>query len=379
REVDSLLRAHHRAGTFLQQNVIGTNGPGSGEGPGNVIGRYKLLQQIGEGGFGLVFMAEQQEPVRRMVALKIIKAGMDTKEVIARFEAERQALALMDHPNIARVLDGGTTSSGRPYFVMDLVKGTPITEFCDQNQLSTEARLRLFLQVCAGLQHAHQKGLIHRDIKPSNVLVTVSNGEPIPKIIDFGVAKAIGQKLTERTFFTRFEQLIGTPAYMSPEQAEWGGVDIDTRSDIYSLGVLLYELLTGTTPIEKETLACAALDEIRRLIRETEPPTPSLRLRGLGERLPDIAHRRQVQPGVLARLLQGDLDWIVSKCLEKERARRYESAGALASDLQRHLQNELVLARPPSTLYRLRKVVRRHKLFFAASGAVTASLVIGLA
>jgi tetratricopeptide (TPR) repeat protein len=379
RAVDSLIEAHEQAGEFLRRPLLSSaDSPSAAEGAGAVIGRYKLLEQIGEGGFGLVFMAEQQEPVRRLVALKIIKAGMDSKEVVARFEAERQALALMDHPNLARVLDGGTTPAGRPYFVMDLVKGTPITEFCDHNQLPTEARLRLFLQVCAGVQHAHQKGIIHRDLKPSNVLVTVSSGEPAAKIIDFGIAKAIGQKLTERTLFTRFEQLIGTPAYMSPEQAEWGGKDIDTRSDIYSLGVMLYELLTGTTPFEKEILARAALDEVRRMIRETEAPTPSLRLRALGPRLQEIARQRQTDPGLLTRLLRGDLDWIVSKCLEKERGRRYESAGELASDLQRHLRGDVVLARAPGKLYRFRKVVRRNKLLFAAGGVVVTSLILGL-
>jgi WD40 repeat protein/serine/threonine protein kinase len=379
-QLDSLLKAHHGAGNFLRPlaTMLVGDGASTAEGAGTVIGRYKLLQEIGEGGFGLVFMAEQREPVRRMVALKILKAGMDTKEVIARFEAERQALALMDHPNIARVLDGGTTASGRPYFVMDLVKGIPITEFCDQNQLSTEARLRLFMQVCAGVQHAHQKGIIHRDVKPSNVLVTMEQGEPVPKVIDFGIAKALGQKLTERTLFTRFEQLIGTPAYMSPEQAEWGGVDIDTRSDIYSLGALLYELLTGTTPFEKETLARAALDEVRRMIRETEPPTPSLRLQGLGQQLNEIARRRRAEPALLTRRVRGDLDWIVMKALDKDRTRRYETANGLAMDLQRHLANEPIVARPPSRLYELQKSVRRHKVGFAAAGVVAVALVLGV-
>lgn len=375
--VDSLIAAHEGAGDFLRRPVLGgRNGGAAGEGPGAVIGRYKLLQQIGEGGFGLVFMAEQQEPVRRMVALKIIKAGMDTKEVIARFEAERQALALMDHPNIAHVLDGGTTATGRPYFVMDLVKGIPITEFCDQNQLSTEARLRLFLQVCAGVQHAHQKGVIHRDLKPSNVLVAVSNGEPIPKIIDFGVAKAIGQKLTERTLFTRFEQLIGTPAYMSPEQAEWGGVDIDTRSDIYSLGVLLYELLTGTTPFEKETLARVALDEVRRMIREKEPPMPSTRLRGLGQKLTEVARDRQTGAALLARLVQGDLDCITMRAMEKERNRRYETVIGLARDLERYLSGDPVTARPPSKLYRMRKFVLRNRVGVTTGTASCLALML---
>ena len=386
RQVDLLLQAHVEAGGFLRASVVPPESQPVGEGPGTTIGRYKLLQQIGEGGFGVVFMAEQQEPVRRMVALKVIKAGMDTREVVARFEAERQALALMDHPNIARVLDGGRTASGRPYFVMDLVKGIPITEFCDQNQLSTEARLRLFVNVCAGVQHAHQKGIIHRDLKPSNVLVTVQEGQPVPKVIDFGIAKAIGQKLTERTLFTRFEQLIGTPAYMSPEQAEWGGMDIDTRADIYSLGALLYELLTGTTPFEKETLARAALGEVRRMIREIEPPTPSMRLQGLGQRLNETAQRRHAEPSLLPRLVRGDLDWIVMKALEKDRARRYETVNGLARDVERHLDGEPVVACPPTAGYRLRKFVRKHRvtvgvvagfvLLLAVAAAVSTHLAI---
>ncbi len=386
RQVDLLLQAHGEAGGFLRASVVPPESQPVGEGPGTTIGRYKLLQQIGEGGFGVVFMAEQQEPVRRMVALKVIKAGMDTREVVARFEAERQALALMDHPNIARVLDGGSTASGRPYFVMDLVKGIPITEFCDQNQLSTEARLRLFVNVCAGVQHAHQKGIIHRDLKPSNVLVTVQEGQPVPKVIDFGIAKAIGQKLTERTLFTRFEQLIGTPAYMSPEQAEWGGTDIDTRADIYSLGALLYELLTGTTPFEKETLARAGPGEVRRMIREIEPPTPSMRLQGLGQRLNETAQRRHAEPSLLPRLVRGDLDWIVMKALEKDRARRYETVNGLARDVERHLDGEPVVACPPTAGYRLRKFVRKHRvtvgvvagfvLLLAVAAAVSTHLAI---
>src|SRR5438093_3514173 len=276
---------------------------------GMTIGRYKLLQQIGEGGFGMVFMAEQTEPVQRKVALKVIKAGMDTREIIARFEAERQALALMDHPNIAQVLDGGTTAAGRPYFVMELVRGIPITDYCDQTTLSTRERLELFIKVCRAVQHAHQKGVIHRDLKPTNVLVTLHDGEPVPKVIDFGVAKALGQKLTEKTLFTRFEQMIGTPAYMSPEQAALGGLDIDTRSDIYSLGVLLYQLLTGVTPFDAETLRQAALDEIRRMIQETEPAQPSTRLLTLGDRLAEVAKQRHAEPAALTRLLRGDLDW----------------------------------------------------------------------
>ena len=378
-QLDSLLQAQEEAGNFLGQPVVSSPASVVGEGPGSMIGRYKLLQEIGEGGFGIVFMAEQQEPVRRMVALKVLKPGMDTREIIARFEAERQALALMDHPNIARVLDGGTTASGRPYFVMDLVKGIPITHFCDQNQLSTEARLQLFLQVCGGVEHAHQKGIIHRDIKPTNVLVMVQGGKTVPKVIDFGIAKALGQKLTERTLFTRFEQLLGTPAYMSPEQAEWGGIDIDTRSDIYSLGALLYELLTGTTPFEKETLAKAALVEVRRIIRETDPPTPSVRLQGLGQRLEEISRQRQVPAFLLPRKLRGELDWIVMKALEKDRARRYETVNALAHDLDQHLNGEPVAACPPSNWYRLKKLIIKNKTAFAGSAFVAVSLTAGLA
>jgi len=403
-QLDSLLKAHDRAGDFLRPSASklggnGANGANSAEGLGTMIGRYRLLQQIGEGGFGLVFMAEQQEPVRRMVALKILKAGMDSREVIARFEAERQALALMDHPNIARVLDGGTTPSGRPYFVMDLVKGIPLTEFCEQQQLPIEARLRLFMKVCAGVQHAHQKGVIHRDLKPTNILVTLHDGEPVPKVIDFGIAKAIGQKLTERTLFTRFEQLIGTPAYMSPEQAEWSGLDVDTRSDLYSLGVLLYELLTGTTPLRKETLARAALDEVRRMIREAEPPKPSTRLTAIlttGEvRLPPNSEAQKSEAGdwqeprptrvdsaCLRQRLQavrGDLDWIAMKALDKDRARRYETANGLARDVERHLNGEPVVACPPSKGYRAGKFIRRHRLAVGATAGIVLALVVGLA
>src|SRR5882757_4426432 len=276
---------------------------------GMMIGRYKLLEKIGEGGFGIVYMAEQREPVQRKVALKIIKPGMDTREVIARFEAERQAIALMDHPNIARVLDAGATEAGRPYFVMELVRGIPITDYCDQKNLSTRERLQLFMKVCQAVQHAHQKAVIHRDIKPTNVLVTEHDGEPVPKIIDFGVAKALGQKLTEKTLFTGFHHMLGTPAYMSPEQAALNGLDIDTRADIYSLGVLLYELLTGVTPFDTDTFRKAALDEIRRMIRETEPPKPSTRLQTLGEKLTDVAKHRHTEPASLSRLIRDDLDW----------------------------------------------------------------------
>ena len=323
---------------------------------------------------GLVYMAEQIEPVRRKVALKVIKAGMDTREVIARFEAERQALALMDHPNIARVLDGGATATGRPYFVMELVRGIPITDYCDQAQLSTPERLRLFIKVCQAVQHAHQKGIIHRDIKPSNVLITLHDGEP--KVIDFGVAKAVGQRLTEKTFYTGYAQMIGTPAYMSPEQAELSGLDIDTRADIYSLGALLYELLTGATPFDKETLARAALDEMRRMIRETEPPKPSTRLRTLGDKLPEVAKRRNTEAAALGRVVQGDLDWIVMKCLEKDRRRRYETANGLAMDLRRHLADEPVTAGAPSAGYKFGKFARRHKAALAVAATIAAVLVM---
>src|SRR5437588_1060039 len=315
---------------------------------GTVIGPYKLLEQIGEGGFGMVFMAEQQEPIRRKVALKVLKPGMDSRQVVGRCEAERQALALMDHPNIAKVHDGGETASGRPYFVMELVKGVPITEYCDHNQVPVRGRLELFGHVCAAVKHAHQKGIIHRDIKPSNVLVASHDGQPVVRVIDFGVAKAIGQQLTDKTVYTQFAQLIGTPLYMSPEQAGESGLDVDTRSDIYSLGVLLYELLTGTTPFDQERLKQASYEEMRRIIREEEPPRPSTRISTLGQAATTAATHRQSDPRRLSQLFRGELDWIVMKCLEKDRNRRYESASALAADLQRYLHDEPVLACPPS-------------------------------
>jgi serine/threonine protein kinase/tetratricopeptide (TPR) repeat protein len=346
---------------------------------GNWIDRYKLLQQIGEGGCGTVYMAEQEQPVRRRVALKVIKLGMDTKQVIARFEAERQALALMDHPNIARVLDAGATESGRPFFVMELVRGERITDYCDKNNVSTRARLDLFVQVCRAIQHAHQKGIIHRDIKPSNILVTIHDGVPMPKVIDFGIAKATEQRLTDKTLFTALEQFIGTPAYMSPEQAEMTGLDIDTRSDIYSLGVVLYELLCGKTPFDAKELQSAGLDGMRRKIRETEPPRPSNRLTTMQEgELTTTAKRRHTEAPKLIHQLRGDLDWIVMKALEKDRTRRYETANGLAMDIERHLNNEPVLARPPSQAYRFQKLVRRNKLAFAAGGMVAAALIFGL-
>ena len=320
-------------------------------------------------------MAEQEEPVRRRVALKIIKLGMDTKSVIARFEAERQALAMMDHPNIARVFDAGATETGRPYFVMELVRGVKITEYCDQNNLDTRQRLELFIQICQAIQHAHQKGIIHRDIKPSNILVTLHDGVPVPKVIDFGIAKAIEARLTDKTLFTAYEQFIGTPAYMSPEQAEMSGLDVDTRSDIYSLGVLLYELLTGRTPFDAKKLLQHGLDEMRRTLREQEPHRPSTMVTTLqGTELTATAEHRHAEPPKLISLLRGDLDWIVMKALEKDRRRRYETANGLAMDIQRYLNSEPVMARPPSRLYRFQKLVRRNKVVFAAGGAVAAAL-----
>jgi len=381
-DVEALLKAHDAVGSFLESPPAGTNttldtSPLT-EGPGTKIGRYKLLQLIGEGGFGVVYMAEQEKPIHRWVALKIIKLGMDTKQVIARFEAERQALAMMSHPNIAGVLDAGATDTGRPYFVMELVKGVPITEYCDKNNLDTKQRLELFIDVCKAVQHAHQKGIIHRDIKPSNVMITLHDGRPVPKIIDFGIAKATQHRLTEKTLFTEYRQFIGTPEYMSPEQAEMSGLDVDTRSDIYSLGVLLYELLTGTTPFEAEKLRSAAYDEIRRIIREDEPPRPSTRLSTLGEPLTDIARHRNAQPSELRRIVRGDLDWVVMKALEKDRTRRYETANEFALDIGRHLGDEPVVAGPPSTVYRARKFIRRHRTAVASGLLVATAIMAGL-
>ncbi len=397
-QVEALLVAYEDAGSFLEKPApdLGAtvdsrpgqprdeenpapespNPPSDRDEPGRVIGPYKLLQQIGEGGMGTVFMAEQTHPVRRMVALKIIKAGMDSRQVIARFEAERQALALMDHPNIARVLDAGTTDAGRPYFVMELVKGVPITRYCDENRLTPRERLELFLSVCQAVQHAHQKGIIHRDIKPSNVMVCLYDDEPVPKVIDFGIAKATGQKLTERTMFTEFGAVVGTLEYMSPEQAGLNQMDIDTRSDIYSLGVLLYELLTGTTPLERKRLKEVAVLEWLRLIREEESPRPSTRLSST-EGLPSIAANRSLEPKSLSGQVRGELDWIALKALEKDRGRRYETANGFAADVQRYLADEPVQACPPAVGYKLRKFVRRNRGPVLAATLVLLALVGG--
>lgn len=397
--VEALLRAHDDEPSFLERPVVTppavgpetrsfAHGPdtpagaydGSAAIAGTVIaGRYKLLEQIGEGGMGTVFMAEQTAPVRRNVALKILKTGIDTRQVVARFEAERQALALMDHPNIARVYDGGEDASGRPYFVMELVRGVPITDFCDQSRLPVRERLELFAIVCRAVQHAHQKGVIHRDLKPSNVLVTVHDGVPVPKVIDFGIAKAVDQPLTEQTLFTNFAQMIGTPLYMSPEQAEMSGLGVDTRTDVYALGVLLYELLTGTTPLDREQFRTARCDEIRRLIREEEPARPSTRIGTLGDTAATVSAARSSDAGELRRLVRGELDWVVMTCLEKDRNHRYESASALAADIQRFLSDEPVQACPPSTWYRFHKFARRNWAALAIATAAVLVVVAGMA
>ena len=399
RRIHLLLAAHRDAGSFLESPadaLAGTLDEPNREVPGTMIGPYKLLQQIGEGGMGTVFMAEQTEPVKRKVALKIIKAGMDSKQVIARFEAERQALAMMDHVNIARVFDGGTTGepgrvsagsargadatllAGRPYFVMELVHGVPITKYCDDNHLTPRQRLELFVPVCNAIQHAHQKGIIHRDVKPSNVMVTLYDGKPVPKAIDFGVAKAIEQKLTERTLFTQYGTMVGTFEYMSPEQAEMSALGVDTRSDIYSLGVLLYELLTGSTPLTHKRMKEAAYTEILRIIKEEEPPKPSTRLSESKDSLPSISAQRHTEPAKLTKLVRGELDWIVMKALEKDRSRRYETANGFAMDVQRYLADEPVQACPPSAGYRFRKFTRRHKGPVLAASLILLALVGGV-
>jgi serine/threonine protein kinase len=385
--VERLLRAFAEAGSFLESpaaELAATADALTIAGlPGLMIGPYKLLKQIGEGGFGVVFLAEQERPLRRKVALKVIKPGMDTRQVIARFEAERQALAMMDHPNIAKVYDAGASENGRPYFVMELIQGIPITEYCDQCNITTRERLELFVTVCQAVQHAHQKGVIHRDIKPTNVLVAIQDGQPIPKIIDFGVAKALSHRITEHMVTTTFAQMVGTPLYMSPEQAELSPLGVDTRTDIYSLGVLLYELLTGATPFDKDRLHAASYDELRRIIRQEEPPRPSARLSTLAaDRAATIAERRRTDARRLRQTVRGELDWIVMKCLEKDRNRRYETANCLAADIERHLRDEPVQACPPSAGYRVRKFARRNKatLFAVSAGLGTLLVaVVGLA
>lgn len=373
--VEELLRANQEAGGFLGGASVRqqTTDVQLAERPGTVIGPYKLLEIIGEGGFGVVYMAEQSEPIRRKVAVKVLKPGMDTRQVVARFESERQALALMDHPHIARVFDGGQTASGRPYFVMELVRGTPINEYCDQQHLPITQRIELFIHVCQAVQHAHQKGIIHRDLKPSNVLIASNDGVPMVKVIDFGIAKAITGPLTDKTLFTGFAQMIGTPLYMSPEQAGQSSLDVDTRSDIYSLGVLLYELLTGATPFDGDALKQAGFDEMRRIIREDEPPRPSTRLSTMGQTATTASTKRRSDPRRLSQLLRGDLDWIVMKALEKDRNRRYETPNAFVLDLQRFLADEPVAAGPPSISYRMQKFLKRNR------GAAVATVVVLLA
>ena len=381
-QVEELLKAHSQPAGFMDRPAPALFSTAAGatpaECPGSVVGPYKLLEQIGEGGFGVVFMAEQSKPVRRRVALKMLKPGMDYGQVVARFEAERQALALMDHPHIAKVLDAGTSEAGRPFFVMELVRGVPATDFCDQNHLPVRERLELFVSVCQAVQHAHQKGVIHRDLKPSNVLVTLHDGVPVAKVIDFGIAKAVGQPLTDKTLFTNFAQMVGTPLYMSPEQAQMSGLDVDTRADIYALGVLLYELLTGTTPFDREQFRTAGYDEIRRIIREEEPPRPSTRLSTLGAAAATVSANRKSDPAGLRRQFRGELDWIVMKCLEKDRNRRYESAAGLAADVKRFLADEPVQACPPSAWYRFRKLARRNRRALVTASALAVALLVGV-
>ena len=384
-ELKSLLAALEGAGEFLAApNAENEISDGTSRGRllgdtlravGTSIGPYRLIRNIGEGGMGVVYLAEQDRPIRRSVALKVIKPGMDSAAVINRFEAERQALAMMDHPNIARVLEAGTTTAGQPYFVMDLVEGEPVTLYCDSKRLTPRERLELFIPICQAIQHAHQKGIIHRDIKPTNVLITLREDKPVPKVIDFGVSKALNQNLTEQTLFTQLGSVVGTLEYMSPEQAGMDSGGIDTRSDVYSLGVLLYELLTGTTPLEGKKLREVGYEQMLRAIREEEPPKPSTRLSASGDALAAQSTLRQSDPKKLARLLAGDLDWIVMKCVEKDRARRYETANGLARDIERYLANEPVEASPPSAAYRLKKMTRRYRGPLRAVAAVAGVLV----
>jgi serine/threonine protein kinase/tetratricopeptide (TPR) repeat protein len=390
--VQALLDAHHEAGEFLAPSrideTIDSGNPSPVEmtqsssateaRPSSRIGPYKLLEQIGEGGMGSVWVASQSKPIKRKVAIKLVKAGMDSKQVLARFEAERQALAMMDHPNIARVLDGGMTEQGRPYFAMEYVRGVPLTKYCDDAMLSLKERLELFVPICHAVQHAHQKGIIHRDLKPSNILVCLYDGKPVPKVIDFGLAKAMHHSLTEQSLYTAHGMMVGTPLYMSPEQAELNNLDIDTRTDVYALGVILYELLTGTTPLEKGQMKRAAYNEVLRLIKEVEPLKPSTRLSG-SDALPSIAAQRGIEPAKLTRSITGDLDWVVMKALEKERSRRYETANGLAEDICRHLADEPVSASPPSTRYRMRKFVRRNRAGVIAASAIAIALLLGVA
>lgn len=379
--VERLLAAASEAGSFLERPVEQPetiDSPQTVECEGTTIGKYKLMEKIGEGGMGVVYVAEQVKPVKRLVALKVIKPGMDTREVVARFGAERQALAMMDHPSIAKVFDAGMTENGRPYFAMELINGAPITDYCDAKRLSIPVRLELFIQVCNAIQHAHQKGVIHRDIKPSNVLVTLHDGSPVPVVIDFGVAKATNQSLTEQTIYTRLHQVIGTTLYMSPEQAELSRYGVDTRTDVYALGVLLYELLTGTTPFDQDRLSRVGFDEIRRIIREEEPPKPSTRISGLGQTATSVSSQRNSDPAKLSGTVRGDLDWIVMKALEKDRSRRYESASRFADDAKNYLNERLVEARPPSLLYRTQKYWRRNRLAATFTTVLASVLVVGI-
>jgi serine/threonine protein kinase len=394
--VEALLRAQGQPGRFLEPDeaatVVRTGSTPISEtnealsyndapsaSLGETIGAYRLLQVIGEGGMGTVYLAEQTAPVKRAVALKIIKPGMDTGQVVARFEAERQALAMMDHPSIAKVLDAGSTDTGRPYFVMELVKGVPITEYCDSVHLTPKERLELFIPVCAAVQHAHQKGIIHRDIKPSNVLVAMLDGKPVPKVIDFGIAKAIDQRLTERSLFTQYGAIVGTLEYMSPEQAEMSALGVDTRTDVYALGVMLYELLTGSTPLERGRLRESGYVEILKRIKEEEPPKPSTRLSESSESLPSVAAQRRTEPARLTKLVRGDLDWIVMKSIEKDRVRRYETANGFARDIRRYLDGDAVEACPPSARYKLSKFAHKHRAAIATAGAFALLLVAATA